>query len=106
MSSNDLSFERAKEVIPGGVNSPVRAFGSVGGVPKTIVRSEGSRIFDVDGQLIAGPGLIVSVLPSLFETMGGIGIFVSFAFFLLMDSDFATIFTPKFPEKPSIDPKM
>jgi len=49
MSSNDLSFERAKEVIPGGVNSPVRAFGSVGGVPKTIVRSEGSRIFDVDG---------------------------------------------------------
>ena len=49
MSSNDLSFERAKKVIPGGVNSPVRAFGSVGGVPKTIVRSEGSRIFDVDG---------------------------------------------------------
>ena len=49
MSSNDLSFERVKEVIPGGVNSPVRAFGSVGGVPKTIVRSEGSRIFDVDG---------------------------------------------------------
>jgi glutamate-1-semialdehyde 2,1-aminomutase len=49
MSNNDLSFERAKEVIPGGVNSPVRAFGSVGGVPKTIVRSEGSRIFDVDG---------------------------------------------------------
>lgn len=49
MSSNDFSFERAKEVIPGGVNSPVRAFGSVGGVPKTIVRSEGSRIFDVDG---------------------------------------------------------
>ena len=49
MSSNDLSFERAKGVIPGGVNSPVRAFGSVGGVPKTIVRSEGSRIFDVDG---------------------------------------------------------
>ncbi|MBA4739794.1 MAG: glutamate-1-semialdehyde 2,1-aminomutase [Burkholderiales bacterium] len=49
MSSNTLSFERAKELIPGGVNSPVRAFGSVGGVPKTIVRSEGSKIFDVDG---------------------------------------------------------
>ncbi len=48
-SSNLLSFERAKEVIPGGVNSPVRAFGSVGGTPKTIVRGEGSRIFDVDG---------------------------------------------------------
>ncbi|MDC1311086.1 glutamate-1-semialdehyde 2,1-aminomutase [Burkholderiales bacterium] len=49
MSSNTRSFERAKKVIPGGVNSPVRAFGSVGGVPKTIARSEGSRIFDVDG---------------------------------------------------------
>lgn len=49
MSSNTRSFERAKKVIPGGVNSPVRAFGSVGGVPKTITRSEGSRIFDVDG---------------------------------------------------------
>ena len=48
-SSNLLSFERAKEVIPGGVNSPVRAFGSVGGTPKTIVRGEGSRIFDADG---------------------------------------------------------
>tara|TARA_B100001094_G_scaffold57374_1_gene52850 strand:- start:2446 stop:3786 length:1341 start_codon:yes stop_codon:yes gene_type:complete len=46
--------------------------------------ANGVEIFDVNGQLIAGPGLIVSVLPSLFETMGGIGIFVSFAFFLLM----------------------
>ena len=48
----------------------------------------GVEIFDVDGQLIAGPGLIVSVLPSLFETMGGIGIFVSFAFFLLQSGFF------------------
>ena len=50
MSTNNLlSFERAKELIPGGVNSPVRAFGSVGGTPRTIVKGEGSRIFDVDG---------------------------------------------------------
>ena len=43
-------FERAQLHIPGGVNSPVRAFRSVGGVPRFIERGEGSRIFDVDGK--------------------------------------------------------
>ena len=43
------SFRRAQEVIPGGVNSPVRAFRGVGGTPLFIARGEGSRIFDVDG---------------------------------------------------------
>jgi glutamate-1-semialdehyde 2,1-aminomutase len=42
-------FERAQRVIPGGVNSPVRAFRSVGGTPPFIVRGEGARIFDADG---------------------------------------------------------
>ena len=42
-------FERAQARIPGGVNSPVRAFRGVGGVPRFIERGEGSRIFDVDG---------------------------------------------------------
>lgn len=42
-------FERSKKRIPGGVNSPVRAFGNVGGVPRFIARAEGDRIFDVDG---------------------------------------------------------
>jgi glutamate-1-semialdehyde 2,1-aminomutase len=42
-------FEEAKMVIPGGVNSPVRAFKSVGGDPLFIDRGEGSKIFDVDG---------------------------------------------------------
>ena len=42
-------FRRAKRVIPGGVNSPVRAFGSVGGVPRFIERGKGRRIWDVDG---------------------------------------------------------
>jgi len=42
-------FTHAKRVIPGGVNSPVRAFKSVGGDPLFIARAEGSRIFDVDG---------------------------------------------------------
>lgn len=42
-------FERARLSIPGGVNSPVRAFRGVGGTPPFIERGEGSHIFDVDG---------------------------------------------------------
>lgn len=42
-------FEEAKKNIPGGVNSPVRAFKSVGGTPRFIKRGWGSRIIDVDG---------------------------------------------------------
>ena len=42
-------FEDAKKVIPGGVNSPVRAFKSVGGDPLFIARGDGSRMFDADG---------------------------------------------------------
>jgi glutamate-1-semialdehyde 2,1-aminomutase len=42
-------YQRAKRVIPGGVNSPVRAFGSVGGVPRFIERGKGCRIWDADG---------------------------------------------------------
>jgi glutamate-1-semialdehyde 2,1-aminomutase len=42
-------FRKAAEIIPGGVNSPVRAFRSVGGNPPFIARGEGSYIFDVDG---------------------------------------------------------
>ncbi|HET7711248.1 MAG TPA: glutamate-1-semialdehyde 2,1-aminomutase [Thermoanaerobaculia bacterium] len=41
-------FQRAQAVIPGGVNSPVRAFGAVGGVPRFIEMGQGSRIFDAD----------------------------------------------------------
>jgi glutamate-1-semialdehyde 2,1-aminomutase len=42
---------RARQVIPGGVNSPVRAFKSVGGTPPFIVRGEGCRMFDEDGNV-------------------------------------------------------
>ncbi len=42
-------FERAQVSIPGGVNSPVRAFRGVGGTPRFIVRGEGSHIWDADG---------------------------------------------------------
>ena len=46
--SRDL-FEKAKGLIPGGVNSPVRAFGSVGGSPLFIERAAGATVWDVDG---------------------------------------------------------
>jgi glutamate-1-semialdehyde 2,1-aminomutase len=42
-------FERARRHIPGGVNSPVRAFGAVGGVPRFLVRGKGCRVWDADG---------------------------------------------------------
>jgi glutamate-1-semialdehyde 2,1-aminomutase len=48
-SQSEAWFARAQARIPGGVNSPVRAFRGVGGVPLFIARGEGSRIFDVDG---------------------------------------------------------
>jgi glutamate-1-semialdehyde 2,1-aminomutase len=42
-------FQKAQKLIPGGVNSPVRAFRGVGGSPPFIARGEGSHLFDVDG---------------------------------------------------------
>jgi glutamate-1-semialdehyde 2,1-aminomutase len=42
--------KRAEAVLPGGVNSPVRAFGAVGGEPPFIARGEGARVWDADGQ--------------------------------------------------------
>jgi glutamate-1-semialdehyde 2,1-aminomutase len=48
--SNQSLFERAQRVIPGGVNSPVRAFRAVGGTPRFITRAEGPYIFDAEGK--------------------------------------------------------
>jgi glutamate-1-semialdehyde 2,1-aminomutase len=50
MSRSEELFARALQKIPGGVNSPVRAFRSVGGKPLFIARGEGARIWDVDGR--------------------------------------------------------
>jgi glutamate-1-semialdehyde 2,1-aminomutase len=49
-SRNEILFEQSQRVIPGGVNSPVRAFKSVGGTPVFIARGEGSDIWDADGK--------------------------------------------------------
>ncbi len=49
MPTNEELFDRGRRVIPGGVNSPVRAFRSVGGTPYFVARGEGARIWDVEG---------------------------------------------------------
>ncbi|MCS6953614.1 MAG: glutamate-1-semialdehyde 2,1-aminomutase [Bryobacterales bacterium] len=49
LSRSQALFERAQRVIPGGVNSPVRAFRSVGGTPPFMVRGDGACLFDADG---------------------------------------------------------
>ena len=48
--SNQSLFERAQRSIPGGVNSPVRAFRQVGGVPRFIDRAEGPYMIDAEGR--------------------------------------------------------
>jgi glutamate-1-semialdehyde 2,1-aminomutase len=66
---------RAEQFIPGGVNSPVRAFGSVGGEPPYIVRGQGSHIWDADGNDYVdyigswGPLILGHAAPSVIEAV-------------------------------------
>ncbi|HSC80900.1 MAG TPA: glutamate-1-semialdehyde 2,1-aminomutase [Chitinolyticbacter sp.] len=50
MNRNQTLFDAAQRHIPGGVNSPVRAFGSVGGTPRFFERGEGAYVWDADGK--------------------------------------------------------
>ena len=50
MNQNELLFQRAQAVIPGGVNSPVRAFKAVGGTPRFIAKAQGAYMWDADGK--------------------------------------------------------
>jgi glutamate-1-semialdehyde 2,1-aminomutase len=71
-------LERARQITPGGVNSPVRAFRSVGGTPPFILRGEGSRLYDVDGNSYIdyvgswGPLLFGHLFPPVVEALRGI----------------------------------
>jgi glutamate-1-semialdehyde 2,1-aminomutase len=64
VSTNAELFDRAQAVIPGGVNSPVRAFGSVGGTPYFVARAAGARVWDVEGNeyldLVQSYGAIIA----------------------------------------------
>ena len=68
---NETSFARAKESIPGGVNSPVRAYGSVGGTPRFLVAAKGPHVTDAEGReyvdLVAswGPAILGHAHPEV-----------------------------------------
>jgi glutamate-1-semialdehyde 2,1-aminomutase len=68
-------MERARRILPGGVNSPVRAFGGVGGEPFVVERGEGPRIWDADGNeyidyvLSWGPLILGHAHPGVLEAV-------------------------------------
>jgi glutamate-1-semialdehyde 2,1-aminomutase len=70
-SANDTQFARARQSIPGGVNSPVRAFGSVGGTPRFLVSAQGAYVTDVEGRRYAdlvsswGPAILGHAHPAV-----------------------------------------
>lgn len=72
---NEVLFERAKKIIPAGVNSPVRAFGSVGGVPRFIQRAEGAFVWDANEQRYIdyvgswGTGIVGHAHPEVVEAV-------------------------------------
>jgi glutamate-1-semialdehyde 2,1-aminomutase len=75
MTSSEQLFERARQTIPGGVNSPVRAFKAVGGTPRFIDHAKGAYLFDVDGKkyidyvLSWGPMLLGHAHPDVIATV-------------------------------------
>ncbi len=75
MNRNEQLFERAKTIIPGGVNSPVRAFGSVGGVPRFIRKAEGAYVWDEAGVRYIdyvgswGPAIVGHAHPEVIEAV-------------------------------------
>ncbi|MCI8765381.1 MAG: glutamate-1-semialdehyde 2,1-aminomutase [Lachnospiraceae bacterium] len=75
ISRSERLFEKSRERIPGGVNSPVRAFGSVGRTPLFIDHAKGSHITDVDGNTFVdyvcswGPGILGHAHPEVTEAV-------------------------------------
>lgn len=75
MTTNDQLFGRAKNAIPGGVNSPVRAYGSVGGTPRFLVSAKGAYVTDAEGReyvdLVAswGPAILGHAHPGTVEAV-------------------------------------
>lgn len=75
MSKNQVLFDRAQKTIPGGVNSPVRAFRSVGGTPRFIERAQGPYFWDADGKRYIdyigswGPMILGHVHPEVLDAV-------------------------------------
>ena len=75
MNRNEQLFNRAKAIIPGGVNSPVRAFGSVGGIPRFIKKAQGAYVWDendtryIDYVGSWGPAIVGHAHPEVVEAV-------------------------------------
>ncbi len=75
MSNNQILFERAQQTIPGGVNSPVRAFRSVGGTPRFVKRAQGAYFWDADDKRYIdyigswGPMIVGHVHPEVLDAV-------------------------------------
>lgn len=75
MDRNEQLFNRAKDIIPGGVNSPVRAFGSVSGVPRFIKKAQGAFVWDENGQRYIdyvgswGPAIVGHAHPEVLDAV-------------------------------------
>jgi glutamate-1-semialdehyde 2,1-aminomutase len=75
MTRSEALFDRACQLLPGGVNSPVRAFKAVGGSPVFIDRANGARVFDVDGREYVdylgswGPMILGHAHPTVIEAI-------------------------------------
>jgi len=95
-TASDALFARAKEVMPGGVSSPVRAFRSVGGTPRFISRANGPYMWDADGNryvdyvLSWGPMILGHVHPEVVEAVREqIGTGMSFGAPCALEADLA-----------------
>ncbi len=75
MSQNDVLFERAQKIIPGGVNSPVRAFRQVGGTPRFVTKAQGPYFWDADNKryidliMSWGPMIVGHANPEVVEAV-------------------------------------
>ncbi|HXQ29696.1 MAG TPA: glutamate-1-semialdehyde 2,1-aminomutase [Gemmatimonadales bacterium] len=75
MTRSATLFERARQILPGGVNSPVRAFRAVGGTPFFVARGTGARLVDVDGRTYLdyvgswGPLILGHAHPAVLEAI-------------------------------------
>jgi glutamate-1-semialdehyde 2,1-aminomutase len=74
-TQNKILFEKSQQLIPGGVNSPVRAFRSVGGTPIFFKKGLGSKLWDVDGKVYIdyinswGPMIVGHAHPEVIEAV-------------------------------------
>lgn len=104
MTTNEAAFAHATTIIPGGVDSPVRAFGSVGGTPRFIDHAEGACVYDVEGReyldLVGswGPALLGHAHPDVISAVrAAAGRGLSFGAPTVAEADLADLIQQRVP---------